>query len=219
VSDLAVRPSAVDPPEVAEILWRGFGGDTGWDIGANCGQSLFYLTRACSRVLAFEPAAESCAYLTDQFGHLPGLQVYQLAVSDHDGTLQLAAIPQLMETGQLVTPGTRGMEWDPGDWDAVPVRTVPASTADALAGRLGVPDFAKVDTEGHEGHVLRGAAGLLRRGTTGWLIEFHSPELHETCLGLLRDAGYDPETIRHPHYPPGGAMWRQHGWIRAPAPR
>jgi FkbM family methyltransferase len=214
-----IIPAPIDPPQVEEQLWAGFSGTVGWDVGANCGQSVPHMCAAFSRVMCFEPAEESFEALDRIYGQVANIGVRQLAVSDVDGTIELGVLPDQIATGQLVTPGTHGMEWDPATgWDAIPHRLVPARTADTLARQYGRPDFIKVDTEGHELRVLKGAAGLLERGFTSWLIEFHSPDLYSQCKLVLEEAGCETETVRHPHYQPGGAMWRQHGWLRAHAP-
>jgi FkbM family methyltransferase len=210
-----MRPAACDPPEIESQLWAGLGGEVGWDIGANCGQSVPRMRNAARRVVCFEPAQESFEVLQRIYGSVEDFAVRQLAVSDHDGEVTLGVLEQQIATGQLVSPGTHGMEWDPATgWDDIPNRVVPCRTVDSLAREYGKPDFIKVDTEGHELKVLQGAIVTLARGTD-WLIEFHSPELHEACEEILLGGGYDPYVIRHPHYPKGGHMWRQHGWLKA----
>jgi FkbM family methyltransferase len=210
-----VRPAVTDPPEVAEHLWSGFSGNIGWDVGANCGQSVPAMRQVFRRVVSFEPCQESFDYAKLAY---PEAEMYRIAVSSHVGETDLALIEgEQADTGQLVTPGTSGMEWDPGDWDSpgVVTRRVPCKTLDSLALALGDPDFVKVDTEGHELYVLMGALGLLADGEASWLVEFHSESLYERCRELLKLNGYDAETVRHPHYAPGSPMYRQHGWLKA----
>jgi FkbM family methyltransferase len=205
-----------DPAEIAAILWNGFTAcDLGYDIGANCGQSISGMLKICKRVASFEPSPRSFAVMAGDWEGNPAVSLHNIAVSDHDGDVGLAQLGgRQLSTGQLVTPGTRGMEWDPGDWSAVATDAYPARTIDSLAGEIGAPGFVKVDTEGHEVQVLAGAAELLAAGGTEWLIEFHSPGGHQECLRMLRKAGCAVETVRHPHYPPGSPMWAQHGWIK-----
>jgi len=210
-----VRPAATDPPQVQHRLWHDVRGVRAFDVGTNCGQSLPELLRRFDVVVGFEPCRDSFELASAGFAPT---EILNIAVSDHDGTVVLAEIEgEQADTGQLVSPGTHGMEWDPGDWDSSRVRkvTVECRTLDTLAGEYSLPDFVKVDTEGHELDVLRGAPGVLRRQMTAWLIEFHNPELHKLCKDILESAGHEVETIRHPHYPPGSHMWYQHGWIKA----
>lgn len=214
-----IRPAPSDPIEVDAELWAEWCGDIGWDIGANVGQSVKHMTGIFKKIYAFEPNEDALNMLIACEFDEKNVIVEPIAVSDHNGTAVLAALPSLADTGQLATPGTHGMEWDPeAGWDSIPHVTVPCRTVDSLAYDLGVPDFIKVDTEGHEGYVLLGAQHVIELARTDWLIEFHTPELRQTCAEQLVAAGYDVETIRHPHYAPNSHMWHQHGWLRCVAP-
>lgn len=54
--------------------------------------------------------------------------------------------------------------------------SVPTTTLDDLAARYDViPDFVKIDVEGAEGKVLRGARQLSRHMQSRFLVEMHSP--------------------------------------------
>jgi FkbM family methyltransferase len=209
-----------DPVEVSAVLWEGFRGyELGYDVGANCGQSVGPMLGICKRVVSAEPSPDSFAVLEAEWGGDARVTLYPVAVSGADGEVVLAQPGgRPLRTGQLVTPGIAGMEWSPADWSTVPASTYPARSLDSLAAETGVPDFIKVDTEGHEAQVLAGAAGVLAEGRTDWLVEFHSPGAHEECVRLLQAAGCAVETVRHPHYPAGSAMSKQHGWIKAMAP-
>jgi FkbM family methyltransferase len=204
-----LKPAGMDPPEIQDRLWAGLGGEVGWDIGANAGQSVPRMRMAARRVLCFEPAVESYEVLERSWRGNDGISFRNIAVSDHDGEVELSVQDEPISSGQLVSPGL--------EWQAVHAgqfRLVPCRTADSLAREYGKPDFIKVDTEGHELKVLQGAAGLLARGTD-WLIEFHSPELLNDCQIVFLHAGYTPFIIRHPHYEPDSRNWHQHGWLKA----
>jgi FkbM family methyltransferase len=155
-------------------------------------------------------------YLTPWAGRK--VLVLDYAISDVDADIELAALPDKIDTGQLVTPGTHGMEWSPDVPEAV-ARTVTARTVDSLVlrGEVAPPDFMKIDVEGHEMRVLTGARQTIDAYLPAMLIEFHTPELHRQCRELLRaDYAYRVvETVRHPHYPPNSRMWFTHGWLRA----
>ena len=210
-----IRPSAIDPPEVEAWLWGDFSGDYAWDVGSNCGQSVVHLAQECFRFTALEPCEASYEYYKAHFAS----PIQQIAVSDHDGEVQLAfPAREQKETGQLVTPGLRGMEWSPEDWSTAETVVVPCRSVDSLVRDLGTPDFIKVDTEGHEVYVLVGAKQLIRGGKTSFLIEFHSPGNQALCETILEVAGYRTEVVRHPYYEVGSAMWLQHGWLKGFSP-
>lgn len=213
-----MKPAAIDPPEIWDRLWHGFTGTVGWDVGANCGQTIPLQLERFQRVYAFEPAQECRPYLDSFDGDL---RILPIALSDADGIIELMAIPEKIDTGQLVTAGVHGMEWDV-DMDTAVARQVTAATIDSLitdGSDILAPDFIKIDVEGHELKVLYGARRTLATVRPDLLIEFHSPVLHEQCGNLLEGFGYDLETVRHPHYRPHSPLWHQHGWIRARQPR
>lgn len=214
-----MKPAAIDPPEIDATLWKDIGGQVGWDIGANCGQTLPQMTSRFAEVHAFEPAAECQPWLrpwtVDAATRRGTVRVWPVAVSDTDQPIELYAVPDKIDTGQLVTP-TDGMEWSRRLWEAEHQRQVPATTVDTMTEKIGPPDFLKIDVEGHETRVLTGARQTLTDFMPRLLIEFHSPELYRRCRECLIHHGYrGVEVIRHPHYPPDGPMWHQHGWIRA----
>jgi FkbM family methyltransferase len=208
-----VKPAAIDPPEIWHTLWADFGGAVGWDVGANCGQTIPVMLERFDQVFAFEPAAECWDYLADFDGNVT---VLPIALSDRDDDIGLISLPDKIDTGQLVTAGTHGMEWNPEDQGAS-TRYVPAHSVDRLIsdGAIPTPDFMKIDTEGHELRVLFGARQTLAVGRPELLVEFHSPVLHDSCQSLLEQYGYRIETVRHPHYRPGTPMFFTHGWLRA----
>lgn len=214
-----MKPATIDPPEIHETLWDGIAGQTGWDIGANCGQTLTQMVSRFPTVHVFEPAAECLPWLNPwatRENHGRTVRIWPIAVSDFAGQITLLELPDKIDTGQLVTD-IRGMEWNPQQPGATE-RTVPARTVDSLADEIGPPDFMKIDVEGHEMRVLAGAYQTLKDFQPELLIEFHSPQLHTRIIECLHHHDYtDIDTIRHPHYPPKGRMWHQHGWVRASA--
>lgn len=211
-----MKPAPIDPPPIHDAQWAGISGQVAWDIGANAGQTIEHLITCFDEVVAFEPAAE-CREWLDKWRDHPKVTVVECAVTNSDGDIQLAVLPDQIDTGQLVTPGTHGMEWS-GALPAAQARTVPGYRLDTLVSTYRTPDFIKVDVEGHELWVLQGGLSLLGTGHPTLLIEFHAPELYDACSALLFGLGYDLTVIRHPWYEENSRMWHQHGWIRAVYP-
>jgi len=209
---MATAGACRDPAEIHGALWRGWSGELAFDVGGNVGQTIPDLLARFTRVVSFEPAAESW----DQLARRASDRVtcVNIAVSDTDGQATLWEEGHNIEQGQLVSPALHG-------WAQLGEKTprrVPCATLDTLAETYGVPDLVSLDTEGHELRVLQGAGGLLEAGRTGWLIEFHSRALHDGCVVTLAAAGYQPVTVRHPHYQPDSYLWHNHGFLRAEAP-
>jgi hypothetical protein len=67
-----------------------------------------------------------------------------------------------------------------------------ARSLDALTGSLGlpVPGLLKIDVDGGETAVLRGASRLLATARPEVIVETHSPGLERECGDLLVAAGY-----------------------------
>jgi predicted RNA methylase len=74
-------------------------------------------------------------------------------------------------------------------------------TLDSLAGSMKLPCFIKMDVDGAEAEILRGAARLNAREGVRWLIETHSKSLERECIENLRAAGFETRIIRN-------AWWR-----------
>lgn len=63
------------------------------------------------------------------------------------------------------------------------------------------PGFIKIDVDGAELAVLRGAVGLLERADVDLLVEVHSASLEQQTISFLEARGYHTEIIRN-------APWR-----------
>jgi hypothetical protein len=72
-----------------------------------------------------------------------------------------------------------------------------STTLDALSWGPGgfVPDLVKIDVEGGEADVLRGAHRLLHDRHPHVIIETHAAELERECVAILSEAGYTPEIV------------------------
>jgi Methyltransferase FkbM domain len=68
-----------------------------------------------------------------------------------------------------------------------------ADTLDHLSrGLAAVPGLLKIDVEGAELDVLRGAEGLLAERRPHLVVETHGPDVESGCLELMRRHGYRP---------------------------
>jgi len=194
-------------------------GDLAFDVGAHLGVTLYPISSRYARVVALEPAAEAYSLLHDRRGAYPKVTFLPLAASGHEGTVSLSVREFPLTQGMLTDPDApqgaseRLMGW----WTAeTGRREVPCTTLDALAVTYGTPAFVKIDTEGGEDKILRGAAGLLAAGSVSWQVEFHSPQLRRACLSLLD--GYRVTWVRNPDEVAahgGDAEADETGWLLA----
>jgi hypothetical protein len=71
------------------------------------------------------------------------------------------------------------------------------------------PDWIKVDVEGGEGAVFRGARRLLREAAPALLIELHGPESAADVWDVLRGVGYLVFDLSgRPLREPGNVAWK-----------
>jgi FkbM family methyltransferase len=160
-------------------------GETFVDCGANIG--LWSLVAAPlvwpdGRVVAFEPNPAVAKRLADAAVQSSVIEVHAVALSDEPGVLALAA----------------GREHNLARVSSEGRHSVAATTLDAVLERR--PDGIKIDVEGYELNVLRGAVGALAHRP--WVIvEFNKQQsaaqrlaewpVHEHLTGL----GYVPHSV------------------------
>jgi FkbM family methyltransferase len=140
-----------------------------FDVGANVGMftiPLAHAVGAAGRVVAVEPSPDNAQRLEENVrcNGLANVQVEAVAVVEQPGpvTLHLGNDPAFHSTS------------DVDDYrDADSSMVVPGTTLDDLWESCGEPDvsFVKVDTEGGELSVLRGAPKLLSTGRPVILVE------------------------------------------------
>lgn len=172
-------------------------GDHFLDVGAHYG----YFSRLgaalvgkTGRVVAIEAAPDTFAILGENAGAEPQLTALQLAVSDTVGHLDFYAFPNQYSEYNTTDPGQfAGAAWLA---ENPPVRhRIPADTLDAIAGREALtPRVIKIDVEGAELLVLRGAENLLSAQSPAVVVEYLTAErgntAHRAAADLLRSLGY-----------------------------
>jgi FkbM family methyltransferase len=152
-----------------------------YDIGANVGYfSLLaaVLVGSEGQVYAFEPLPRNIEFLKKHItlNGLGNAEVVEAAVSDRSGEASFdlgasSAMGHLADSGQIT------------------VRMV--SLDDLLqAGEIEPPDYMKVDVEGAEYDVLRGARSLLEKYHPTLFLDTHQREAHRPTITLLEDMGY-----------------------------
>ena len=162
-------------------------GDTFIDVGAHVGWFSTIASRQVGpdgQVLAVEPYPENAAVLRTNLA-LNGTQnvlVVESALGNRPGTLR---IRKGSDSGSVTA-----LEWSTGGEVEVPMTTLDEVTSAIAAIKL-----MKIDVEGWESKVLRGAAETLRR-SANVLIEINRPALQEAAsspeelFDLLRSTGF-----------------------------
>jgi len=158
------------------------------DIGANTG--LFALL-ACAanpdiETMAFEPlptTAERLRRNIELNDWEARCTVRVCAVSDAEGTSAFHVPPGLYpDMASLGATGWRGLAGE--------VIQVPTTTVDAGAATTAGPGLIKIDVEGHEDKVLRGAAATLQRCRPVVVVECNPEGPYEAVEQILIAQGY-----------------------------
>jgi FkbM family methyltransferase len=152
-----------------------------YDIGANVG---YYSLLAAvlvgeeGKVYAFEPLPRNIDYLRRHVGlnHFAQVEIIEVAVSDRSGKIAFdlgpsSAMGHIAESGEI---------------------EVQQVCLDELldAGEIQPPEFMKVDVEGAEYDVLKGARTLLERYRPILFLDTHQREAHQPAITLLEELGY-----------------------------
>jgi FkbM family methyltransferase len=165
---------------VSEALWRlTDSDDVALDVGANIGYMSALLSARAARVVAFEPHPQLFERLSANVGRWRGnIEVRQLALSDESGE-ECLCIPNEFERNE----GVAFVSGSAGAGRHIKVRAV--RLADLKIENVGI---AKIDVEGRELNVLRGAGRLIGQVRD---VVFEEHGTHPTPATLyLQERGY-----------------------------
>jgi FkbM family methyltransferase len=143
-----------------------------WDVGAHAGFMTLLGSRLVGKlgsVHAFEPSA-------------PNRERLNASIRANDAgnvAVHCVAVTQTSGTVTLHRHGSTSMWTTVAELGDSPAAEVPSSTLDELSAWLGIPDVIKIDVEGAEADVLRGASRLLDSGLPKFLIELDAGTLED----------------------------------------
>jgi FkbM family methyltransferase len=151
------------------------------DVGGNVGQFATVARRNFpeAQILSFEPLPEAGEKLRDLFAGDERFESFPLALCDTDGTVPFH-VTGADDSSSLLPVAPRQVSEFPATRGVDTLSVVTARLDDVLADRV-LPDgplLLKVDTQGTELAVLRGAPTLLERATHA-VIEVSFVELYE----------------------------------------
>ncbi len=162
-----------------------------WDLGAHFGiysVALAMRTGPLGQVAAFEPNPASFSRLQRhaRMNSLEWLKTYPAAASDHSGGARLLTYGHLDSTGTHLP-----YEGEPETAASAPI-AVKTLRLDKLveSGELRVPQFIKIDVEGHGHRAIEGMRGSLAKSRPALIVAFHSVAEVAGVLAVLEPLGY-----------------------------
>jgi FkbM family methyltransferase len=151
------------------------------DIGSHKGMYLEYFLQLSPRGshMAIEPLPEYYSYLKQKF---PSISIYNIALSDFEGEATFFNVK-----GSEAMSGLRKQHY-PNSVGVLEIK-VEVKSLDVLANPTIPISFIKIDVEGAELNVLKGAVKLLARDNPVVLFEF--AHLHAQEYGVTSEIMYD----------------------------
>ena len=154
------------------------------DVGANEGVTARRIIELFPRALvhAFEPSPAVFPALERAAAELPGVRAHPCAVGDREGTTDFHLTSDHW-CSSVLPPSELGKRYY-GAWlDVKRTIAVPIVRLDDWAAHSGIArvDLLKVDTQGYDLHVLRGAARLLDTSIRAVNCEFQFASEYEGC--------------------------------------
>lgn len=156
-------------------------GDIACDVGANKGSFIYWLSCWCreSRVIAFEPQPELARRLADicRVIRLDNVTVEEKAVYSHSGTKDL-----FVPTGHQPSASLHSMAMGTGSFTTL---SVPLVSLDEYFGEHDKVGLLKIDAEGAEFEIMKGAERILRQHAP--LLVFECENRHLAPPGSVHD--------------------------------
>ncbi len=159
------------------------------DIGANKGSYMYWMSRWAGQVVAFEPQSGLADYLARACHalKLDNVTIERAGVSSRSGTMDLYVPSPNSPEASLVRHG---------DARTVPVSVVTLDEYFTASNRV---SLLKIDVEGAEMDVMKGAERILRQDRPALVFECEQRHLRQgsvhDCLTYLTDLGYQCQFV------------------------
>jgi FkbM family methyltransferase len=202
-----IKPSAMAAKHKRREFYSMFvrPGSLVFDIGANVGNRVETFLSLGARVVAVEPQPACLKVLHARWGRNANLTILPIGVAADSGSARLYIadhhVLSSMSAEYVARTHYKNNQWSDGI-------QVPVATLASLVDVFGVPAFTKIDVEGFEEEVLRGAGEPLP--CLSLELNPQTPEVTANCLNRLGS--------RYEYAWSGGeSMWLDTEWLDADA--
>lgn len=208
VASMVIRLNEDEPETLDWIATYLKPGQTMWDIGACIGtMSVYAALLPDTKILAFEPKATNFGLLNEHIAlnaMTDRISAYCIALSDSQGLSELAL--DTLETGGALN-SLAGTTNQFGGTPAAGHQAIPVMTVDGFCAMFNVapPDHIKLDVDGIEGAIIRGASKTLPK-VASILIEIEGENVDQAAQRFeqpLAEAGFTEDV-----------SWRNRGSCR-----
>ncbi len=184
-------------PSSQEVVGKYFKpGKTFYDVGGGVGFYSLVAARLGAQVFTIEPDPKSLGWIkrNAQRNNLDGkLHLMPLAANSFTGTM-------LMEASETVRGHGHGHAQEVFGSDPSKCHETKCTTLDDFARENPPPDLVKIDVEGCEAAVIRGAEWLMREVRPSILCEIHTPELAAEVSEIVSARNYRIEWLDNKGY-------------------
>jgi len=206
ISDTRYLAGDYEPDIAFHILTRSESGFSFIDIGANAGYySLLAATKAVDPaqiILAIEPMEQNISLIKNHIylNKLTQIKLLPFAVSDSDRELEFSAAPNLAANTYISQSDF---------FQNAPKIKIQSKSLDSICKDYSFKNLLlKIDVEGSEVDVLKGATNLLTQYRPEIILathECHVKGVEEECLRILESFGYSYAKIDEQKFVPGQA--------------
>ena len=138
-----------------------------FDVGANVGDysAMVHSFIPSARIYAFEPAASVYQQLVQNLSAVDNFKAFNFGFSDEEKTLDLHSYTVEGQAVSLISSIDRRLPTQVLKVEAIDTESIEVRTLDSFCTSESIEhiDFLKLDVEGHEVAVLRGAKSMLDR--------------------------------------------------------
>jgi len=217
ISRVNTKAPVSDPFAEMKRLCRGVEQVTIFDVGAHHGQTArrFRELFPESTIFSFEPFPQSFDVLKRQVAHDPSIRIFNFGLSSRDETSDFHSNPNSETNSLLSTDSLGATTWGQGLLETKEIVRAKFKMLDSVISELKLPkiDILKLDVQGAEHLVMKGAASACREGQIDMIYSeiitqptYVGQKRLDEALRVFYDSGFDLHNIYNPSLSESGRL-------------